>query len=156
LLVAVVSDTHRDRFSIDKVIEKCQRAEVLIHLGDNVDDARLIKKNFSGRVINVKGNCDFASSVPAEHVEIIGNKKIFITHGHRYGVKGGIHRLQYRAEELEADIVLYGHTHISMVEREKDIWFINPGSASESRNGCESMALIEITEKGIFPTIISL
>ena len=35
---------------------------MLIHLGDNVEDIAIIKKYYKGRIINVKGNCDFSTS----------------------------------------------------------------------------------------------
>ena len=47
-------------------------------------------------------------------IEVCG-KKIFITHGHFYGVKEGMQRLLYRGLELKVDIALYGHTHISNI-----------------------------------------
>lgn len=156
MLIAVISDTHGDNYNINKVIPKIDKAEVLIHLGDYYRDLSEIEKKFKGKIIGVKGNCDFGVDPDNELLEVIGGKRFFITHGHRYGVKYGIHRLQYRAEELEADIVLYGHTHISSVEYENGIWFINPGSVGEARDAFESFALIEIDDKGVNPTIVKV
>ena len=42
----------------------------------------------------------------------VGKNKLFVTHGHAYGVKSGLGRLAERAKTLGADVVLYGHTHI--------------------------------------------
>jgi uncharacterized protein len=156
VLVAVISDTHGDKHNIDKIIPKLEKAEVLIHLGDYHRDLSGIENKFKGKIIGVKGNCDFAMGLESETLEIIEGKRFFITHGHRYDVKYGIHRLQYRAEELEADIVLYGHTHISSVEYEGGIWFINPGSVGEARDAFESFALIEISDNGVNPTIVEV
>lgn len=156
MLIAVVSDTHGEDYNIKKILPKIERAEVLIHLGDYIRDIFEIERAFKGRIIGVRGNCDFGVNTESELLEILGGKKIFITHGHRYEVKYGIHRLQYRAEEVEADIVLYGHTHISSIEYERGIWFINPGSVGDSRNGYESFALLEIDDRRIHPTIIKV
>lgn len=36
-------------------------------------------------------------------------------------------------EEVDADIVLYGHTHIPMIKHEGDMLIMNPGSVSSGR-----------------------
>lgn len=156
MLVAVISDTHGDSYNMKKILPKIESAEVLIHLGDYIRDLYEIEKNFKGRIIGVRGNCDFGIQTESEILETIAGKKIFITHGHRYDVKYGIHTLQYRAEELQADIALYGHTHVSSVEYERGIWFINPGSVGDARNGYESFAMLEIDDKGVHTTIVEV
>ncbi|AYD39594.1 metallophosphoesterase [Clostridium fermenticellae] len=154
--IGVVSDTHRYTPSIEKVIDKIQDVDLLIHLGDNIEDVDNISQFYNGRIINVKGNCDFKTDMPSEKIEIIDDKKFFITHGHRYDVKYDISRLKYRAFELNADIVLFGHTHISFVAFEDGIWFINPGSPSLARDGFNSIAIINIENGKISPGIINV
>jgi putative phosphoesterase len=156
VLIAVVSDTHRDSYAIEKVLKKVGNADVLIHLGDNVEDAYEISKHFKGRTLFVRGNCDFGAAAKSEAVEILEGKTIFITHGHRYEVKYGLNSINFKAQEVGADIVLFGHTHRSLLEFEGGIWFINPGSASEARDKSESIAFIKIDERGISPSIENL
>lgn len=144
MLIAVVSDTHNYLSILSKVKEEIQQADIVIHLGDVVEDAEYLLEGFRGRVINVRGNCDFNSTVPSESLEVIEGKRVFITHGHNYNVKQDLLRLKYRAEEVDADIVLYGHTHVANVEYENGILFMNPGSPSICRVGCNSIGLIEI------------
>ncbi|SKA79748.1 hypothetical protein SAMN05428976_1043 [Clostridium sp. USBA 49] len=147
--IAVISDTHRNTYELKKLKNIVKNIDIIIHLGDNVDDVNILKDGFNGKIINVRGNCDFVTSVPVEILEEIEGKKIFITHGHKYNVKYGLTNLKYRAEELEADIVLFGHTHESLVEYEKGIWFINPGSASLPRDFCKSIAILTIENNKI-------
>lgn len=156
MLLAVVSDTHRDNFAINKILKKIENADILIHLGDNTNDAEEMTKKFHGKVIYVKGNCDFIGTVENEIIEVIDGIKIFITHGHRYDVKHDINKLLNKAKEEGAHIALYGHTHISRVDFENGIWIINPGSAAEARDGYESIALIEIDQQGIHPNIVAI
>ena len=146
MLIAVVSDTHGDEGSIAKVLEIVERAkaEMIIHLGDYVQDAKEIARKYKGRLVCVKGNCDFGSDIANELVEEIEGKRILITHGHRYDVKNSLTRLMFKAKELEVDIALFGHTHIALTEEVLGVWFINPGSAAESRYGAESIAFISI------------
>lgn len=152
--IGVVSDTHRNASSIELLGEKIKAMDVLIHLGDNVDDISTIKKYYKGKIINVKGNCDFSTKTPNERVEEIGGKKIFLTHGHRYSVKENLLKLRYKALETDSKIVLYGHTHIAKIDFEEGIWYINPGSASEPRDGARSFAIINIDGEVINPTLI--
>ncbi|MBU3191055.1 metallophosphoesterase [Clostridium bowmanii] len=152
--IGVISDTHRHASSIDVLAGKIKTLDVLIHLGDNVDDVAVIKKYYKGRIINVKGNCDFSAGTPNDRLEEICGKKFFLTHGHRYSVKEGIFKLKYKALETGADIVLYGHTHIAKIDYEEGIWYINPGSAAEPRDGAPSFAIIDINGESIDPNLI--
>ena len=152
--IGVISDTHRIISSIEQLEGLIKGLDVLIHLGDNVDDISIIQKFYKGAIINVKGNCDFCSGTPNDRVEEIGGKKIFLTHGHRYNVKENLGKLRYKALETGANIVLYGHTHIGKIDFEEGIWYINPGSASLPRDGDRSFAIISIDKEGIEPNLI--
>ena len=68
MLIAVVSDTHRDSYAIEKVLKKVGKADVLIHLGDNVEDVYEISKHFKGRTLFVRGNCDFGAAAKSEAI----------------------------------------------------------------------------------------
>ncbi|MBK5242073.1 metallophosphoesterase [Clostridium sp.] len=151
--IGVISDTHRNDSSIELLGEKIKAVDVLIHLGDNVDDISIIKRHYKGKIINVKGNCDFSTKTPYDRVEDIAGIKIFLTHGHKYSVKENLHKLRYKALETGANIVLYGHTHIAKIDFEEGIWYINPGSASEPRDGARSFAIINIDGGVINPTL---
>ncbi|MFL0253066.1 metallophosphoesterase [Clostridium neuense] len=151
--IAVMSDTHRNKHMIDKACSHIENADVVIHLGDNVEDINEIRNKYSGEIISVTGNCDFMTTDPLERIEIIGGKKFFITHGHEYGVKYNLNRLKYRAMEVKADIALFGHTHMPFIANELGILFINPGSVSLSRKGPNSIAFIGINNGKISASI---
>ena len=154
MLLGVISDTHKEIAYIRKAMKKLQGVDMLIHLGDNVVDVEEIEKTFKGPIINVRGNCDFSTKVPFERTMVLEGKKLLITHGHKYGVKDNLLKLRYRALELGADLVLYGHTHVSKVDFEEGIFFVNPGSCTLPKNGLNSVATVEITEEKINPSII--
>lgn len=154
--IGVVSDTHRDHYMIQTALEYLKNCDVLIHLGDNVQDVSEIAQKFNGKIINVKGNCDFSVEVPTERVEVIEGKKFFVTHGHTYDVKYTLNNLKEKAIEINADIVLYGHSHISEIIFEDGIWYINPGSAAFSRRGKNSIAFIDISNSIINPYLKTL
>ncbi|MCY6957039.1 metallophosphoesterase [Clostridium brassicae] len=144
--IGVVSDTHRDKTILPMVVKSLEDVDLIIHLGDNVQDVEEIKKIYKKNIINVKGNCDFGNKCPEEIFKEIEGVKFFITHGHKYDVKYNILNLKYRAEELGADVALFGHTHLSGIEYENGIWFVNPGSPSVPRDRYRSVGLININD----------
>jgi putative phosphoesterase len=154
VLVGVMSDTHMQKDYIKKGVEKLKECEVIIHLGDNIEDVKEIEKYYYEKIISVRGNCDYCEGASAEKIEIINNKKFFITHGHNYNVKNTLLNLKYKAEEVQADVVLFGHTHVAVTLFEEGVWIINPGSAGMSRTYKNSVALIEISNEKILPQII--
>ena len=156
MLIGVISDTHRYKWVIEDAVEKMGEVDMIIHLGDNVQDVEEISKYFKGKIINVKGNCDFSKSVPAEIIEMIEGKKFLITHGHRYDVKNSMTRLKLKALEVSADVVLFGHSHVSGIAYEDGIWFVNPGSPAVPRNSFFSVALIKLEDGEVKASIIEL
>ncbi len=81
-------------------------------------------------VYAVRGNCDFDGKYPEERIIEIQGKKIFICHGHKYGVKYGYNSIYYRGKEVGADIVLFGHSHLPIIEEYDGLILMNPGSVS--------------------------
>lgn len=156
--IAVVSDTHGSIDKVLNVLKNIKNLELIIHLGDYVDDSRKIQEEIKLDVICVRGNCDYRDTdIELEKIIEICGKKIFMTHGHNYDVKNGVSKLFYRGKELNADIILFGHSHMSTKVEHEGILILNPGSPQEPRNGSKgSIGLVEITEKEIKSDIIIL
>lgn len=148
MLIAVVSDTHRMSKYINLAKGAIKKADILIHLGDNIEDVEMLEKGFDGEVYAVAGNCDYTSKYPKEGIIEVNGKKIFFTHGDLYGVKSSINNIYYRGRELEADIVLFGHTHQQMVEKEHGMILMNPGSISLPRFKGRCVGFINIDNNG--------
>ena len=130
MLIAVISDSHGNKDSINKIKKKISNADVLLFLGDGENDLAEITNDFTGEVFAVRGNCDITGKYPEEQILEIQGKKIFICHGHRYNVKYGYNSIYYRGKEIGADIVLFGHSHIPIIEEYDGIVLMNPGSIS--------------------------
>ncbi|WP_138203810.1 metallophosphoesterase [Haloimpatiens lingqiaonensis] len=154
--IGIISDTHRDLTCISKLEDVFKEIDMIIHLGDNVRDVEELSSHFKCPFINVKGNCDFTNKVPDEIVEEIGGKRFLITHGHKYDVKWGIDRLRYRALELQADIVLFGHTHCSMNQYIDNTWYVNPGSPSLPRDSSKTVGIIRIEGEQVDVSIMGI
>lgn len=144
--ILVVSDTHGDLKSLLRAVDAQRRAEVIVHCGDGDAQVQYLKENFKDKmIVGVKGNCDFASSLPSSETLRIMGKTIFVTHGHLYGAKSGLYTLCSAAREHGADILLFGHTHMPLCEYDDGLHILNPGSCSGYFAG---YGFIDITEKG--------
>lgn len=143
--IGVISDSHGANHDIDLAMEHLKGVDLIIHSGDHYTDAKYIENSYHIKVLAVAGNCDIEDI--HEHMEVICNKRFFITHGHKYGVKSNINRIFYAGKERNADIVIFGHSHIPFYAVEDNMVLINPGSVSYPRGGTKkSCAIIRIEE----------
>lgn len=158
LRIGVVSDTHGSIGRAVIALKSIGDLDLIIHLGDYVSDAKNIEEEMNLEVIYVKGNCDFLEEDTKEdRVLEIACKKIFITHGHNYDVKNSITRLFFKGKEMKADIILFGHSHMSTKIIHEDTLIFNPGSPNEPRSGSKaSIGLIEVLDKDIKSAIIEI
>ncbi len=132
--IGIISDTHKDIGNIDKVIPYLKECDLIVHAGDNIDDAEYIYYATDVDVKCVKGNCDLYNiDEPYELTFIANNKKFFLCHGHNYDVKMGLNSLLRLAKNNHIDIVVYGHTHIPVYKTIDNVTFINPGSLTYPR-----------------------
>lgn len=147
----ILSDSHRIMKNAYKVLKKINKdIDAVIHLGDNTDDADEIRIMYPELdVFNISGNCDFSTTALSEDIIAFSGKKIFITHGHKYGVKYGYNKILYAAEEKGADICLFGHTHVPVIINHHNIFAMNPGSISMPRESSTcSYGIIDIDDTG--------
>ena len=143
--ILVVSDSHGNTEYIKKQINNIEKFDLIVHLGDYLRDAQMLKDEFIKYKFEIiKGNCDAYAYGEAEKILDVCGKKIYITHGDKYSVKTGYDRIIYRGIELKADCVLFGHTHQAVNFKENGILFLNPGAA---KDGC--CGIIEIEDEKI-------
>lgn len=145
-----ISDIHGSIYELNKVLdiyykENCSK---LLILGDLFDYGFSITREdivnrlniMKDSIIAVSGNCDnnikdILFDMPYINKVDINNKKIILTHGHLYGKE--------YLSNLDVDIILTGHSHVSNIEEINNKLFINPGSISKSRRGENSFAIID-------------
>ena len=96
---------------------------------------------------HVPGNCDFFTSAPPSLTISLDGVRIFLTHGHLFGVKSGLTRLTLEARRVGAQLALFGHTHIQHMEERDGLTLLNPGAAG--RFGRSGYAVVEIKD-GVF------
>lgn len=138
--VLIVSDSHGLTEELQEIKARhAHEVQMMIHCGDSelqADEEAL--EDF----LVVQGNCDFIGTFPEELVEEIDGYRIFITHGHRYGVKSTLLNLSLRAQEADAKIVCFGHSHFLGAEMIEEILYINPGSIRLPRGRIEKTYVI--------------
>ena len=143
--VLVVSDSHGDINLLKKIVKRERDCKTIIHLGDHFTDMEELNINpEKKRVYTVRGNCDWAGADTEQLIDIMG-LKIFITHGHFYGVKYTYSELIARAQELEADLALFGHTHEILDAEHEGLRLYNPGTCSRRTYGDPGYGIIYIT-----------
>lgn len=142
--IGLVSDTHGCCDGLAESI-KGQGAEYILHMGDGVEEAYILKAQTGLPTLVVAGNNDLASKEKAELFLVLDQIPIWMTHGHRYGVYYSREGLWEVAIQKEAKIVLYGHTHVFRDEMIGGIRFINPGSPTLPRGGgLPSYAILDL------------
>jgi uncharacterized protein len=138
--VLIVSDSHGLTKELKVLRERhSDEVELMIHCGDSQlmpDD-----QSISG-YLTVMGNCDFGGGYPLETMVKVAGRKFFITHGHRYSVKTSLMSLKYKAQEVNADIVCFGHSHVLGAEVIDGTLFLNPGSIRLPRERLEKTYVI--------------
>lgn len=128
--IIIVSDTHGNINDVLKKIKTIEKPDMLFHLGDYVEDGIRLKEELNIPTTIVRGNGDYSiTDFNDDEIVEVKDKKIFLTHGHKYNVRMGITNLYYKAQEIGADYVLFGHTHIPIIEKIENIVIMNPGSS---------------------------
>ncbi|AEP01780.1 metallophosphoesterase [Weizmannia coagulans] len=138
----IASDSHG---LTEELIELKRRyggeMDAMIHCGDSelrADEEAI--RDF----LTVRGNCDYERKFPLDITKEIGDSKIFVTHGHHYNVKMTLLNLSYKAKEVGADFVFFGHSHILGAELIENTLFLNPGSLLMPRGRTErTYAVVE-------------
>lgn len=149
--ILVISDSHKQYENMDRAIE-IEMPDRIFHLGDGEGCEDYVEAVAQCPLEIVRGNCDFASDLPAEVVMRVGTHVVMLTHGHYYNVSFGPQMLAEVAKEKGADVVLYGHTHVPLLREEGGITIMNPGSISYPRQSDRrpSYGVIEVDARGEF------
>ncbi len=159
--VAVVSDTHLPRGARqlpEESLDRCRAADLILHGGDFSALSALEQLRALGpRVEAVCGNADepaLRALLPKELVVEVEGVRLGMEHnpGPPAGREG---RLLARFSGCGA--VIFGHTHLPVVEQHDGIWLLNPGSPTERRRGpFHAMLVLQIAAGDIRPELVRL
>lgn len=148
----VISDTHMPRMGKrlpERLLEELRSADVILHAGDWTHSSVLAMLRSYGPVHGVAGNNDgplLVRRLGYRRIIKLEQVKIGIVHGHGPGRREDT---ELRASQSfaadEADIVVFGHTHIPFKRMRDGKLLFNPGSAADKRRaGRYSFGVITI------------
>lgn len=144
--ILVVSDTHGSTSELKSLYEKYKDTlDAFVHCGDSElgPDYHALEG-----FIAVTGNCDYDGTLPDSLTFEIAGKKIFVTHGHKFGVYHSTKYLLEACADAGCSIALHGHSHKLNVEERGGCLIINPGSLSHSRSEhTESYAILTLEDE---------
>lgn len=142
----IISDTHGRRNEVDIVLQRVGKIDMLFHLGDANGDEEYIRQACGCETHIISGNNDYRSELNAEETVLVGNHKIWMVHGHKQLVGCTLRYLYDETRDMGMDIVMFGHTHMPVIEELDGIYMVNPGSLSYPRqeNGRGSYIIMEI------------
>lgn len=135
--IGVLSDTHGLlREEVKEILKEC---DVILHAGD-IDKEKIIKQlEEIAPCYAVRGNADkeWAAAIPmSREIELYGIR-IYMIHNKKM------------AEENNADLMIYGHSHKYEEKKADGQILLNPGSCGKRRfTQPVTMAVIEVTEDG--------
>ena len=131
--VLIISDTHGYAEQLQQILQKVGKIDALIHAGDVEGQEDYIRKIAGCPCYMVAGNCDWYTELEREEEFSLAGYRIFLTHGHRYGVGMGTEGLETEGRIRNAQILIYGHTHKPMIKEEDGMYILNPGSLTYPR-----------------------
>ncbi|MCK9371604.1 MAG: metallophosphatase family protein [Sulfuricurvum sp.] len=142
--IGLLSDTHTKKGRSQKVIDHLKRegAEFLIHAGDIVKPEILQQLKASDlRYIAVYGNNDAA--LYSYH-----DKFHLVQEPHYFKLSGVTFKLMHLPFYMSADaeVVIFGHTHIFECDFKNKTLFLNPGEACARDKPYSSCAMLEVTD----------
>ncbi|MBU3803217.1 MAG: metallophosphoesterase [Candidatus Cellulosilyticum pullistercoris] len=136
--VLVISDTHGNIENAKSVLNQVipEGVKTVLHCGDYISDARLIEKFYPQvEVYGVYGNCDVGFGGAYSEVITLEGVSIYMSHGHKYGVKWGDYdEVAIDAIAHEATVAICGHSHEAYLKKNQGILIMNPGSLTLPRD----------------------
>lgn len=164
MTLLILSDSHGRPDRIREAVQRV-RPDGILFAGDGLRDLASCDLS-SAPLWAVRGNCDWLSSpvivngslLEPEDEELItlDGFRILLIHGHKQGVKSGLATAAAHALRRDADILIFGHTHLPLelhlspehadgLAVTKPLTLFNPGSLGDCgasfgtltlQNGC--------------------
>lgn len=125
-LIGLISDTHG--LLRAEALEALKGVDLILHAGDIGDPQVIEDLSCIAPVIAVRGNIDngrWADTLPDRETVKAKNVSIYILHN--------LKELDLNPQAAGFQVVVSGHSHKPVVKREKNVLYINPGSAGRRR-----------------------
>ena len=146
--IGVISDTHGSL--LPQVSTVFQHVDVIIHAGDIGGLSVLDALGAIAPVIAVRGNMDsgsWAYTLPETEVAGIGSRLVYLLHD--------LARIDLKPSASGFHAVIHGHTHRPFINKQKDVLYINPGTAG-SGSSRPTAAIMEIKGESLDAEVVKL
>lgn len=158
MLAVVIADTHiprRAKALPEGLLPHLERADLILHAGDLITEDLLYELQAYAPVHAVLGNVDAPDIRLPETLEFkAGGVRIAMIHDSG-PAKGRRSRMRHRFPE--ARVVVFGHSHIPLLEDEDGFLLLNPGSPTDKRTQLEhTFALLNIGRGNAEAQILTL
>lgn len=145
MLIGLISDTHG--LVRPEVHSALAGVELILHAGDVGGAEILDELALIAPVRAVYGNTDApwdGGLVPAIDIEL-GGLRVHVSHGHEVGKVTPANL----AKAYDADVIVYGHTHIQKISRVGGRLIVNPGAAGPRRFNLDASVARLTIERGV-------
>jgi putative phosphoesterase len=148
--IGILSDTHKKEGRSQKIINhlKANGAQFLIHAGDIVKVEMLEQLKNSGlKYIAVYGNND--AGLVEYH-----NQYNLVQEPHHFKLANTTMKLMHLPFYMNADaeIIIFGHTHIAECDFKHKTLFLNPGEACARDEPVSTCMMLEVTDTTFYVT----
>jgi len=145
--IGLLSDTHISEATQTlplQVAEAFHGVDLILHAGDIYIPSVLNELERIAPVLAARGDDDYGAiltdrRVKTKHILRFEGQILWLVHdsAYYYLLKSQQASMHVRQTEPEApDIVIFGHTHYSIVENHSNILFVNPGSPMSVKYSC--------------------
>ena len=149
MVVGLIADTHG--LIRPEALEALASADVILHAGDVGGRPVLAALEAIAPVHAVYGNTDPPDSLPAAIDCVLAGVSVHVSHGHEVGRPSPARM----AASYAADVIVFGHTHRSVVAQVGRSLVVNPGAAGPRRFDVRpSVALLTLPD--LYVTIVDL
>ena len=157
-LPVVFADTHIPRRAYalpGGLVPHLEKTDLILHAGDLIVPSVLDELASYAPVRAVKGNVDPPGVALPETLEFdFGGAKIGMIHDS--GRKEG-RRKRFHKRFPEARVVVFGHSHVPILEDEDGLLLLNPGSSTDKRRQPQhTFALLHAEEGDVRAEILTL
>jgi len=150
--LAIISDTHmprRARALPEECVRRLREADAILHAGDLMELSVLAELEALGPPVHaVRGNVDSAelqARLPLTRVVEAGGARVAMVHD-AGPADGRLSRMRRRFPDAHA--VVFGHSHLPLLEQRDAFAIFNPGSPTERRRAPRHTMGIATAEDG--------
>ena len=161
ILFGIVGDTHvspnRSALFLEPVVDLFRRSgvDLILHAGDAGHASVLQSLERVAATIAVRGNADsldLIETLPDRVWIEVGSRTVLLLHGHHGKTALKAARA---AAAPDVDLIVFGHSHKPLIEREGRTILFNPGSPTERRwNPHFGVGLVRVTDASIEPELV--